>query len=421
MQIIENDLIKEKAYIEVLENGMKFIFIPKKNTDKKYVIWATKFGSIDNHFIEPKTNKEVRVPDGVAHYLEHKMFEQESGEDSLFTMMALGLDANAYTTNDHTAYLFSCTDNFYEGLDELMDFVQHPYYTDQNVEKERGIIGQEIQRYDDEPIWKVYLNAMKCLYKNNGIRLNIAGTVESISHITKEILYSCYNTFYHPSNMTMCICGDFKYEEILSEVKKRLLPREKMEKIERIYPEYETTINKKKAESYMDVNMPLYMIGYRDYLKDVDSNKKDIAIKIIFNSLLGKCSKAYQDMYNDGLTMRELNIDYEFSDEYSHILIDGESTNLEKIYEIVTKILNNEEVNAEEFERSKKRLYGEFVTNFEDVEQIGRMFIQDALRNVDTIDYINQLKNITLEEVNDIKNKIFKSEESILSIVRNKN
>ncbi len=420
MQIEENKLIKEKVYKEVLENGMKIDVIPKKNTDKKYIVWGTKFGSIDNHFIDPKTNEEVKVPDGVAHYLEHKMFEQESGVDSLFTMMALGLDANAYTTNDHTAYLFSCTDNFYEGLDELMDYVQHPYFTDQNVEKERGIIGQEIQRYDDEPIWKVYLNAMKCLYKNNGITLDIAGTVESISHITKETLYSCYNTFYHPSNMIMCICGNFEPEEVIEEVKKRLLPREKMPEIKRIYPEKDFDINKKMAEDTMDVNLPLYMIGYRDFDKEEDSNLKDIAIKIIFNSLLGKCSKAYQDMYNEGLTMRELNIDYEFSDEYSHVLIDGESTNPERIYEIVKDVLQNEEITAEEFERSKKRLYGEFVTNFEDVEQIGRMFLQDELKGVDTLDYANKLKEITMEDVDRIRKEIFKEDKAILSVVKSK-
>ena len=144
MQKIENKKIKETVYIETLDNGMKIIIIPKHETKKKYIIWGTKFGSIDNHFIEPSTGREIKVPDGVAHYLEHKMFEQESGIDSLYTLMALGLDANAYTTNDHTAYLFGGTNNFYKGLDELMDYVQHPYFTDANVEKERGIIGQEI-------------------------------------------------------------------------------------------------------------------------------------------------------------------------------------------------------------------------------------------------------------------------------------
>ena len=140
---------------------MKVIIIPKHNLDKKYIIWGTHFGSIDNRFIMPKTNEEVFIPDGVAHFLEHKMFEQPDGTNSLDTLMALGLDANAYTTNNHTAYLFECTNNFYEGLDELMDYVQHPYFTDENVEKEKGIIGQEIKMYDDEPGWRLYMNAMR--------------------------------------------------------------------------------------------------------------------------------------------------------------------------------------------------------------------------------------------------------------------
>ena len=155
MEIEECSNIKEKAYVEKLENGMKIIIIPKPNLDKKYVIWGTHFGSIDNRFIMPGTNEEVFIPDGVAHFLEHKMFEQPDGTNSLDTLMALGLDANAYTTNDHTAYLFECTDNFYEGLDELMDYVQHPYFTNENVEKEKGIIAQEIKMYDDEPEWRL--------------------------------------------------------------------------------------------------------------------------------------------------------------------------------------------------------------------------------------------------------------------------
>ena len=189
MKIIESLKIKEKAYVETLENGLKIIIVPKKNTNKKYIIWGVHFGSIDNHFIMPGTGEEVYIPDGVAHFLEHKMFEQQNGTNSLDTLMALGLDANAYTTNDHTAYLFECTDNFYEGLDELMDYLQNPYFTDENVEKEKGIIGQEIKMYEDDPGWQLYMNALDCMYKDNPIKIDIAGTVESISKITPEILF----------------------------------------------------------------------------------------------------------------------------------------------------------------------------------------------------------------------------------------
>ena len=210
MEVIENQNVKEKCYMEKLENGMQVLIIPKKGIQKKYVMWATQFGSIDNRFITTDTKEEVIIPDGVAHFLEHKMFEQKDGTDSLYTLMALGIDANAYTTNDHTAYLFECTSNFYEGLDELMDYVQNPYFTDKNVEKEKGIIGQEIGMYDDDPGWQLYINAMDCLYEKNTIKVDTAGTVETISGINPEMLYKCYNTFYHPSNMVLTVAGDFE-------------------------------------------------------------------------------------------------------------------------------------------------------------------------------------------------------------------
>ena len=174
MKLEESLYIKEKAYIEKLENGLTIIIVPKENIKKKYVIWGTHFGSIDNRFIVPQTQEEVSVPDGVAHFLEHKMFEQENGVNSLDALMALGVDANAYTTNNHTAYLFETTNNFYPALDELMDYVQHPYFTDENVEKEKGIIGQEIGMYDDDPGWQLYMNALDCMYKQNAVKIYIA-------------------------------------------------------------------------------------------------------------------------------------------------------------------------------------------------------------------------------------------------------
>jgi len=215
MQIIENLKVKEKLYLEKLDNGLTVMIIPKHNTQKKYVIWATHFGSIDNHFINPKTNEEIQIPDGVAHFLEHKMFEQRNGTNSLDTLSALGVEANAYTTNDHTAFLFEATENFYEALDELMDYVQNPYFTDENVEKEKGIIAQEIKMYDDYPEWQVYLNAIKCMYKENPVRVDIAGTVESISEITPKTLYDCCDTFYNPANMAMVVLRRFCTRRII--------------------------------------------------------------------------------------------------------------------------------------------------------------------------------------------------------------
>ena len=177
------------------------------------------------------------------------MFEQENGKNSLDVLTALGVNANAYTTNDHTAYLYECTDNFYKALDEFMDYVQHPYFTDKNVEKEKGIIGQEIMMYDDYPEWKVYTNALECMYHNHPVKLDVAGSIESISHIDKEILYKCYNTFYNPSNMAMVVSGDFEPEKLLEEIKKRLIEKKVNGEITRIFEDEPETIVKEQQYS----------------------------------------------------------------------------------------------------------------------------------------------------------------------------
>ena len=186
MKIIENNKIQEKVYTKKMPNGLSVMVIPKK-TEKKYIIWGTKYGSIDNHF--QLVEKEITIPDGMAHYMEHKLFEQENGTNSLDVLTSLGVNANAYTTNNHTAYLFeSSNDKFWEALDEFMNYIQNPYFTDENVEKERGIIEQEIMMYDDYPDWKIYMNMMRAMYHQNPINIDVAGTKETIAEITKEKL-----------------------------------------------------------------------------------------------------------------------------------------------------------------------------------------------------------------------------------------
>ena len=253
MQIIENSKVKEKLYMEKLENGLTLMIIPKKGIQKKYIIWGTNYGSNDSTFIVPGETEITEVPKGVAHFLEHKMFEQENGKNSLDVLTAIGVNANAYTTNNHTAYLYECTDNFYEALDEFMDYVQHPYFTDENVEKEKGIIGQEIMMYDDYPEWKVYTNALECIYHKHPVKLDIAGTIETISHIDKNILYKCYNTFYNPSNMCLVVSGDFEPEKLLEEIKKRLVDKKANGEIKRIFEEEPKEIVKEKAVQNMEV------------------------------------------------------------------------------------------------------------------------------------------------------------------------
>ena len=264
MQVIKNLQVKEEVYIEKLENGLTVMVIPKKETLKKYAIWGTNFGSIDNHFIVKPENEEVQIPDGVAHFLEHKLFEQENGTNSLDVLSSLGVEANAYTTNDHTAYLFEANSNFYEALDELMNYVQNPYFTDENVEKEKGIIGQEINMYEDAPEWQVYMNAMKLMYKVNPINIDIAGSIESISKIDKEVLYKAYDNFYDLSNMLLVVCGDFEPEKMIEEIKTRITKKSRVGEVQRIYETEPNEIVEKEKTVNMEVSMPIYAIGFKD-------------------------------------------------------------------------------------------------------------------------------------------------------------
>ncbi len=428
MQIIENLKVKEKVYQEKLDNGLTVLIIPKKGVEKKYMIWGTNYGSNDSTFIVPGEEKETAVPNGVAHFLEHKLFEQENGTNSLDTLTALGVDANAYTTNDHTAYLFECTGNFYEAMDELMDYVQHPYFTDENVEKEKGIIGQEIMMYNDYPDWRVYLNAMQAMYHNNPIKIDITGTIETISKIDKEILYKCYNTFYNPSNMALVVAGDFDPEQMIKEIQKRLIDKKSNGKITRIYPEEPDNIVQATIEEKLEVSQPIYTIGIKDKVKECSFEnkneivKKHIAIEILLKLILGRSSNLYQQLYNEGIISAQPSLDYEFGKTYAHILITGQSEKPEQVYERFKKEVKNlesEGINEEDFNRIKKTIYGAYIKEYDDVEDMAKMFLSDYFKGINSFDYLEEIEGINVEYVEQMLKDVFKEEKMVLSIVKN--
>ena len=422
MQVIENLKVKEKLYIEKIENGLTVMIIPKKGIQKKYIIWGTNYGSNDSKFIVPGEKKITEVPDGVAHYLEHKLFEQENGTNSLDVLSALGVNANAYTTNNHTAYLYECTDKFYEALDEFMNYVQHPYFTDENVEKEKGIIGQEIMMYDDYPEWKVYMNAMQAMYHENPIKIDTAGTIESIAPIDKDILYKCYNTFYNPSNMALVVCGDFEPEEILKEIKKRLIKSDANGEIKRIYPKEPETIVNDKVEQKMEVNTPLYVIGIKD--KEINQEeivKKHIAIEVLLNLIIGQSSSLYKKLYNDGIIYLTPSLEYEFAKGYAHVLITGQAKDPEKVFEELKNTIKNIKengINKEDFIRIRKMIYGSYIKEYDGVQDIARMFLADYFKGINSFEYLEEIESVNLDYTKQVLEDIFNEDKMIISIVR---
>lgn len=423
MQVIENLKVKEKLYVEKLENGLTVMIIPKKGIQKKYIIWGTNYGSNDSTFIVQGESEVTEVPKGVAHFLEHKLFEQENGKNSLDVLTSLGVNANAYTTNNHTAYLYECTDNFYEALDEFMDYVQHPYFTDENVEKEKGIIGQEIMMYDDYPDWKVYLNALECMYHKNPVKLDITGTIDTISKIDKDILYKCYSTFYNPSNMAMVISGDFDPEELLEEIKRRLIDNKSNGEIKRIYEDEPKEIVKEKVEQNMEVSKPLYAIGIKDMpTEGKEKVKKHISIEILLNMLIGASSELYKKLYDIGNIYSIPSVEYEFDKSYAHILIIGQSNNPEELFDMLKEQINRIKetgVNEKEFERIRKMIYGEYIKEYNDVTDISRMFLSDYFKGINSFDYLEEINTINVEYLNQMLKDVFNEKNMILSVVRN--
>lgn len=422
MQVIYNSKVKETLYLEKLSNGLTVMIVPKKGIQKKYIIWGTHYGSNNNKFVAPGESEPIEVPKGVAHFLEHKMFEQENGVNSLDKLTSIGVNANAYTTNDHTAYLYECTDNFYEALDEFMDYVQHPYFTDENVEKEKGIIGQEIKMYDDYPEWRVYLNALEAMYHVNPIKLDVTGTVETISHIDKEVLYKCYNTFYNPSNMCLVVSGDFVPKDLVEEIKKRLIEKPNMGEIKRIYENEPETIVQEKIEQKMQVTRPLFTMGIKCTPPDPKENVRiHIALEIILNILVGESSEVYKELYQEGNMYNSPSISYEFGDNYAHMLISENANDPEVVYEKIKNKINEFKTNGipqEDFKRIKKKIYGEYIKEYDDVTMISRMFLSDFMKGINSFEYLEEIETIDINFLSEVLKENFKEDKMVLSVVR---
>jgi predicted Zn-dependent peptidase len=247
-----------------MDNGLHVYVLPKPGFQKTYATFATKYGSVDNHF-RVEGQQSVKVPDGIAHFLEHKMFEEPEG-DIFATFSSNGASANAFTSFDQTVYLFSATERIQENLTTLVNFVQHPYFTDENVEKEKGIIGQEINMYEDNPDWRSYFGLIEALYKVHPVHIDIAGTIQSISTITKETLYSCYEAFYHPSNMILFVVGGVDPAEVIELVRNNQAKKDykPQGEIERIFDDEPTTVAEPRHEVKLAVSLPKLLFGFKE-------------------------------------------------------------------------------------------------------------------------------------------------------------
>jgi len=344
-------------YEEKLDNGMEIYIIPKENVNGYYVTLSTKYGSIHDEFIPSNQKNYVKVPMGVAHFLEHKVFEQKDGIDPFTFYSERGCDANANTSNFKTTYLFSGTSALDEGLNYLLDYVQNPYFTDENVEKEKGIIEQEINMYKDNPYFKLYDEILYNAFINHPIKYPIAGTVESINKITKEDLYTCYNTFYHPSNMFLVVTGNVDPKEIIDLVKLNQEQKEvkKQDKIEIKYCEEPDSVSMDFKKDNLDVEIPKVAIGYK-IKNNTELNINDFKtyLNILFNIKFGSVSEFNEKLREDNLITGDIDIELVNTDKHVLVILTIESDNIDKVLDKIDKELKNLNIDEDEFKRKLK-------------------------------------------------------------------
>ena len=415
---VRNELLNEKYYDIDHPSGLKILVMPKENYSSTYAIFATKYGSIDT-MIQMSDGSFKEIPEGTAHFLEHKLFESED-LDAFERFAKTGASANAYTSFERTGYLFSCSANFKKNLEILLDFVQNPYFTQATVEKEQGIIGQEIDMYKDAPDWEVMFNCLRTMYHNLPVRIDIAGTQESIAQITAKTLYGCYDNFYNLHNMVLAVAGNANVDEIVEVADKVLKPVEGKMAQRKVIDEPEEVIDS-YIEEKLSVATPQFMFGFKESWDTPErSTKEEISMEILLDMISGQSSELYKRLFDGKLINNSFGFEYFTGFGYSCVLFAGESNDPKKVAEeIVGEIGRFRETGFDEtaFERTKKKLYGRMIMGMNDIEGLANNMAVSYFAGEDVFTDFEIFKTVTLDDVNDIFKKTLDENRSVLSVI----
>jgi predicted Zn-dependent peptidase len=416
------DLIKEQVYSEKLENGLSVFVIKKSGYNKSYAFFATDYGGADRRF--KLSGSWIDTPMGVAHFLEHKMFDTKDG-NALTDLSANGASPNAFTSTDITAYHFESTEKFEDNLKILLSFVSIPYFTPESVQKEQGIIGQEIRMTEDEPDYAVYYGLMKALYQHNPLRDSVAGTVESIAEITSDTLYSCHKVFYNPSNMVLCVAGDVDPEKIIA-IARQILPQQAGEVPQRDYGSPEKSIPETlRAEQEMEVSIPIFLIGSkatpvkdgRGYLK------QELIGTLALEILAGHSSPLYLRLYREGLINNSFSAAYEATAGAAYIMAGGESSDPDKVLEAFkteARLLSEKGPDLPLFYRLKKAMTGRQIRSLNSFDSICYNYARGYFRGYDAYESPEVLNGITPEDVIAFVKNTITPEKMAISIIKPK-
>ena len=414
-QIFESEI--GESYIKAVHpSGLKIYILEKPQYNSAYAVFGTKYGSIDTCF--SVNGEKTQVPEGIAHFLEHKLFESEDG-DAFTKYAATGAYANAYTSFDRTCYLFSCSDRFYDNLGILLDFVQSPYFTAETVQKEQGIIGQEIRMYDDSPDWRVMFNMLLAMYKNHPVRIDIAGTVESIAEIDDKLLYKCYNTFYNPSNMFICIAGNVNADKVLSRINSAVKTNAPIE-IERIGCDEPDEVVDSYVEQQLAVAQPMFCFGYKESMdKPERSVKEKVRTALLLEIIAGDSSPLYKKLINEGLINDEFSFEYFTGHNYSAVIFEGESSDPKRVAEEIKaeiERLKADGIDKKLFSAVRCGMYGEAVRSFNSVQSIATQLVSCAMSDSGLFDELKYIKSATPEDVYK-RLSLLDNDKTVLSVI----
>lgn len=426
MKIINYHTLQEKLFYEKMDNGLEVYLLPKKGFSKTYGLFSTKFGSIDTTFIPYGEDVMLKVPDGIAHFLEHKMFEMPDG-DASEKFAALGASTNAFTSSSRTAYLFNTTANEIQCVELLLDFVQNIYLTDESVEKEKGIINQEIGMYDDDPDWRCYFGSIQNLYQNHPVKIDIAGTVETVSKINKEILEKCYHTFYHPSNMMLFVVGNIDPQAMMEIIRKNQNSKSfsSQRVIQRQTNKEPKDVDKREETLTMDVTMPKLIVSLKINnipQNPIDKLKRELGMNILLDILFSKSSELYEEWVETGIINDSFSASFTQERDYSFLQIGGDTLKpkelKEKIFELIENI-SHYSINEQDFQRILKKNIGILISAFNSPEGIANLFSRYYFEGIMAFDMIDVLSCLTIQDIDNLKTLLKKEYTSVFMIYPN--
>lgn len=412
-----NKIVDENIYLKKLSNNIKCYIIPKKGYVEKQAMFAVNYGSNDNNF--EIGGKKYNMPKGIAHFLEHKLFE-EKDIDIFEEFSKIGGNVNAFTNCTSTSYYFNCTENFDKNLKLLLNFVSNPYFTEENVEKEKGIITQEIRMYDDDPMWQVYFNMLDNMYINHPVKYSIAGDAKSINEITKDMLYECYNNFYSQSNSILVCCGDLENDSIYK-IAEDNLNLNNSDKIKRIYGNESDEVKQNIVEKNMEIDRPFFNLGFKETDFSLPIEKRICETKILLDIMFGESSSFFEKLYNKGIIDNSFSFQYFSGLSFGCSILSGFSDNPKEIQKYIineVKETLNKGIDESVFLRAKNKSIGRFIRGFNFIDSIASSQIDYFAKNIEIFDIIEQYQHMDLKDLSKRLQQHFNEDKLVLSIIK---